>query len=631
MEACLELLRKNEEKRSALFAVFLLGMVIVSLFMLPQTILSSSASPSNTQYSLSVLPVRIQEGLNTNITVNLQGANASTTYPLKVNVTTPATVSYSANVTVVTDGTGVGSNLTQFWSGFVGANTNLVGTYNVTLLNVFENETFTTANFTVGLTDKVKYLRSETVKIRGSGYNANRTIWVGLKLGNASVSGFPKPVNASAEGVVTSSWVVPASASFGVYTLTLFNATATVKAVPDVQLFTVEGICDVQTRNLAGEPVDMTVEVYNASSGQALNVLPQKTNETGRLRFTLGAGNYTFKAFWNDVEVGARNLTFTENTTLPLEVRLSNLKMVVVTDDLVTSMPLISLNLSYNYTKRGLTISTSENASFVTDVRGTVQLENVFTNISYLITARRYGFLFNITFVKSLPEQALNNITIVVPKYTVLVQLLDSQSSPVSGVEVAAYEWSSGTSQPVQPQTSVGGKVTFSLLFGKYRLRASDDSLVLNETVLDLIENNLNFTFHLTVFRLNVPVRVLDYFGQPIANANVTIERRIGQEYRLAYSQFTGADGSTTFTSIVGGDSRISVYVAGRLVAVETMFLDASSSQVMLWTGEYVAILGYPIETGLFALLSFILVLVVVFIVASRAHLMKILGRKRKG
>jgi len=51
---------------------------------------------------------------------------------------------------------------------------------------------------------------------------------------------------------------------------------------------------------------------------------------------------------------------------------------------------------------------------------------------------------------------------------------------------------------------------------------------------------------------------------------------------------------------------------------------------VVIRAEEYVAILGYPVETGLFALFSFILVLVVAVLVLARGRLMKVLGKRLK-
>ena len=91
-------------------------MVFTTLLFLPQNMLPTTfAAPS---YALSVSPTYIQEGLDTNITLNLAGVNASQTYTFKINVTTSANVTFLYNLTITTDGVGSGSNKTTFWKDF---------------------------------------------------------------------------------------------------------------------------------------------------------------------------------------------------------------------------------------------------------------------------------------------------------------------------------------------------------------------------------------------------------------------------------------------------------------------------------------------------------------------------------
>ena len=110
----------------------------------------------------------------------------------------------------------------------------------------------------------------------------------------------------------------------------------------------------------------------------------------------------------------------------------------------------------------------------------------------------------------------------------------------------------------------------------------------------------------------------------------MTIERIVSGEYVFAYSQLTGGDGSIKATLKVGGDSRISVYVGGKLVGIKTQFLSGKSSLVEFQIPEYVAILGYHIPIGLFASLVFLIVIVGVVLVLARGRLMKVFGKRPK-
>jgi len=396
----------------------------------------------------------------------------------------------------------------------------------------------------------------------------------------------------------------------------------------DTQNFEVLGVViRVQTNNLAGAAVNgVSVEVYKAGANASL--ASGNSTATGRITFNLDVGNYTFKALWKDVQLDEFNRSINVDTVLNFTLQLTNLRILV--RDASDGLSFIDIRFSYNYTTRA-NVTKSEVVSLKTNTSGVVTIENVFSNMSYLLEAYHYGL--------TLPETPLknetlplpwNNIVILVPNYTALGTVFDAKGAAVSNVIIAAYEWSSGTTRPVQTQTSIDGNVSFTLTFGKYRLRALYDSLVLNETTLDLIEDNLSFTFYLTIYKTDIIVRVRDYFGQPIANANVTIERRVDERYVFVDSLSTDGDGSAKFFSNVGGSSRISVYVGGKLVAVKTQFLSGKSSLVEFQMPEYVAILGYPIPAGLFASLTFLIVIVVIVLVLTRGRLMKVFGKKTK-
>jgi 5-hydroxyisourate hydrolase-like protein (transthyretin family) len=137
-------------------------------------------------------------------------------------------------------------------------------------------------------------------------------------------------------------------------------------------------------------------------------------------------------------------------------------------------------------------------------------------------------------------------------------------------------------------------------------------------------------TFDLATLNVNVVVSVLDYFGLPLANAEIKIERRIDQDFVLVSTRLTDASGTAQFVDIVGGESRVSVSLGGALVAVKTQSLDAGSSEVTFRVPEYVAIAGYPIQTGAFELLIFVLVLIVVVLVAARKRVMQAFRRSPK-
>jgi len=393
-----------------------------------------------------------------------------------------------------------------------------------------------------------------------------------------------------------------------------------------------ENICEIQVRNLANQTLaGVSVEVWNATSGLYLN-LSNETDDTGLVKFSLEAGNYTFKAFLKDVEVGAVNQNVTENVALQMKCdKLSNLKLSV-TDAMDTPIPFINLNLMYNYTTRD-NETIPETGSFTTNINGTVRLLNVFTNISYIIETLRYGFLFNTTFIENLPAQAWNNITIIAPTYSLFVQVLDSNGASAVGLNVKAYEWSSGINgEPLQlEQTNSNGNVTFSLTVGRYRLRVYNDTTFANEFTVDLVQNPLFKVIFIDVYKVDLRVLVVDYFGQPIPNVSVELQRKSNSDYVTTQTQTTGSNGVASFSGIIGGDSRVSVSVAGRQGEAQYVYVAGPVTDVMFKMDGYVSVAGYALETSQFVTIIILLTIIVAFIIASTyKRLPRLLQRRRK-
>ena len=574
-------------------------------------------------------PKQLQEGNSTNITVNVTGGASNAIYVANITVKDPANQTHFSIAQLSnTTSTGSGGSVNVYPSVFSGASTNYVGNYTVSSNVTASSEAIL---FFVGLTDKSTYRLNGIVSIQATGYSPSEKVTANIKFGAVTAASFPNRTVDSG-GKVSISWTIPPNATPGNYEVTLTNTTSTgtVKTPRDTQSFEIVGvICEILTKNLAGESIQgVAVEAYNSTTPTTLHY-SGKSNATGWVRFNLAAGNYTFRAFWKAVEVGfpsLSNQSILVDRILNFTVQLTDVQAFV--RDVNGGVPLIDLEFSYNFTTRS-NQTRSETVSVITDDSGMSKINNLFVNLSYILEGRRYGLA-----LPGLPLQnktltvPLNIVTIVLPTYNVVVSLFDAKGTAISGIRIAAYEWSSGVTDPVLTETSSGGRANLSLTFGKYHLRAFDDSLVLNDTALDVIEDNLNFTFSLGVFNVDITVLVRDFFGQPIANANVTVERRISSGYVFAYSRLTDSGGSVTFQSVVGGDSRVSVYVSGSLVGTETRFLSGAQSTVRFDVAECVSDFGYLVSLGLFAFILFLIVIVVIVIlVLSRKRLMRVFRR----
>ncbi len=263
-------------------------------------------------------------------------------------------------------------------------------------------------------------------------------------------------------------------------------------------------------------------------------------------------------------------------------------------------VPFASVTVAYNYTTRdGQTVPEAE--ALESDRRGVAveTLEaNVLTNISYLIEVSRYGHLLNRTLIENLTASRWANITC--PTSTLEIHVEDSEGRPLPGVQVALYEWT--TRIPARPlnATDEWGNASFCVTPGRYGVEvyAEDPELgrvVLNETVVELIEGGLFLQVHSRISNLQLSVRATDYFGRPLPGARVEVWRgsvKVGE----------GA-GVVSLSNVTGGDYAIHVYVRGEFCETEALYLD-ESKDLTLRIGRYVAVGGYPVEAAQLATLA---------------------------
>ncbi|MHA2315803.1 MAG: Ig-like domain-containing protein, partial [Candidatus Hermodarchaeia archaeon] len=96
----------------------------------------------------------------------------------------------------------------------------------------------------------------------------------------------------------------------------------------------------------------------------------------------------------------------------------------------------------------------------------------------------------------------------------------------------------------------------------------------------------LFFVVHCKIFNVDLSVIVKDYFGHPISNALVEVER----EGVSVSSQKTGSNGTASFYNITGGDSQISVSVMDTVSEARTLYLD--EAKVVVFKLEKFAVVG---------------------------------------
>ncbi len=155
----------------------------------------------------------------------------------------------------------------------------------------------------------------------------------------------------------------------------------------------------------------------------------------------------------------------------------------------------------------------------------------------------------------------------------------------------------------------------------------------MNETTIDLVKDGMSVEIHCRIFNVNLYVEALDYFGQPIRNALVEVERKFGQDWIKIDSLPTGSDGVAKFVplqGLVGGDCRISVYVAGKLCGIKHLYLDGTK-QILFKIDKYTMIVGHPVETSqLIVYVSIGLLVVVLGLALTYKRLLRRFVKKKE-
>jgi len=558
-------------------------------------------------------PKQLQEGQSTEIRVNVTGGEENTCYWANITIADPSNVVFYNDTVQLTNTTDIGDGWgSSFYPRDFGTNahTNLTGLYKIAF-----NDTLATGNFTVGLTNATQYHRFQVVHIQATNYTIpNESVWINITLSQETA--FSQNVS-TVDGVVNASWQIPAFATYGTYTVTITNSTPlhTTKSVPDTQNFTVTRVvflCQIQIRNLDNENVSgITVDAYLPVI--TTPIATRTSDRDGLTEFSLEAGNYSFKASLNNVEIGNISvLSLLENTTEILVCRLAHIRTSVKDVD-QTPLPFINITFIYEYTTTdNKTISVKD--SFETNSTGIVVFPNTFTNISYVIEARRYDYLFNTTTIENLTTSLWVNVTC--PTRSLFIHILGSDEHPLENAQVTVHEWSSERLM-LSETTNETGNIIAELTFGRYKITASTYStdfkemVVLNKTILDLTEDQF-LAIHCKIFGVALSVKVVDYFERPIPNAMVDIERKSEQGWmNIEPSPKTDSEGIVSLPNI-GGDYLISIYATGSLDETITMSL-ATSQQVVIRLDKYVLVGGYLVETSQFITYISLVLLVVAF------------------
>jgi hypothetical protein len=309
----------------------------------------------------------------------------------------------------------------------------------------------------------------------------------------------------------------------------------------------------------------------------------------------------------------------TGETSFDLACELTDLKITVQNKD-GNLIPFVNLDITYQYvTTRGSSLKTGH-TSGETDLLGTFTFESILPGISYTINASIYGVVFNIgnNTVTGLPVQPISEVTILCPSRTLTLTVLDYNRMAIPNARIELFELTSGLFHGAVTDTA--GTLTLEVTFGKYRLRVyTSNNVLLNETVIEVFSDTRS-EIRCTLYNIQVSVTVVDFFEQPIPNINVMLNGPgIG-----TLSATTQADGTTTFSNVIGGTMQIIAYPAGMensYAAVNLQIEEPTGLRIKM--AKYILIGPFLIEASVLA--TFVTVLLAIILVVS----MEVYRRKR--
>ncbi len=561
-----------------------------------------------TNYSINAVPSSVQEGGSVLLNVTVSGGSLGNSYRAVVGIALPSPLGtvYTKNVNLGEPNTlGTASAQVSFPdSSFQpsGSLTDYAGTYTI-YFN--QSQSIAQNTFAVNFIDSTSYHRGQTVNVRATKYQANEPATLTITSVNAATALYTAPVTASADGIITANWVVSSNAAVGDYTIKITPQNSQ-KGIPDSETFTVPGYnVKVQTTNLAGQSIG---GIAISAQDSATNSISNATSDSnGLANLKLESGSQILTAFWNDVNVGSQTVAISGDASLTLSCQLTNIQITVKNTNGV-AMPFVNLNISYRYQSGSGTKTGS--ATGQTDSTGSYTLTSGFAGATYTIDASIYNQVFNSgnNTASNLPAQANDQIFIICPSETLNLNIVGSNQQPIPNARIELVELSNGLFYSAT--TDSNGAATTQATFGMYRARVYKDATLINETNVDVFSNSQQ-QIQCTLYGIQLSVSVVDFFGSPISNANVTLSG----PYQA--SIVTQSNGKATFNNIIGGNMQIIAQPSGTQDASQAITVTVDQpTTVEIKIDKYVALGSILIPTSsLFTILIIVLAIIVFAIV----------------
>jgi hypothetical protein len=143
-----------------------------------------------------------------------------------------------------------------------------------------------------------------------------------------------------------------------------------------------------------------------------------------------------------------------------------------------------------------------------------------------------------------------------------------------------------------------------------YRARFYKDNILINQTILEVFGATQK-QVQCSLYGIQVSVKVVDFFGSPISNANVTLNGPATERF----SALTKGDGTTVFDNVIGGDMQVIAFAPGSQNAYQAIAVTVNQPISIRVTIERYVVLGsllIPVNS----LITVIVILVALILLA---------------
>ena len=312
--------------------------------------------------------------------------------------------------------------------------------------------------------------------------------------------------------------------------------------------------------------------------------------------------------FWNGVNVGESNVTVTGNGTFILQCQLTDFEIAVQNENGV-AMPFVNLAITYQFQQSGGATQTG-NVSAQTDTSGTYVLNSTLTGtgITYTVNASLYNQVFNSannTFT-NIPAKAHTEAIIICPNETLAINVVGYNGAAISGASLSLVELTNGLFYTATTDSS--GSITPKLLWN-VRLQIYKNDIPINETTIDAFTDTQQQII-CNLYGIEVSVSVVDFFGTPISNANVTLNGPATERF----SAMTQRDGTATFNNVVGGNMQVVAFAQGAQNSYQAVTLTIDNpTSVQIKMDRYIVLGSILIPVSSLVTLIIILVAIILF------------------